>query len=136
MTRVAVLLAFVTILAGAGAAQAASVNDGVYSADQAKRGQGQYDAECARCHGPTLGGGGGSPAISGPFWAQWEGRSLGELYHFTKASMPADGPGALSSQAYADIVAYMLSVNHYPAGKAELPADEGALKAIPIVRRP
>jgi quinoprotein glucose dehydrogenase len=135
MSRLAVLLTSAALVVAATPAGAASVNDGVYTADQARRGQTQYANECARCHGDTLGGGGGSPAISGPFWAAWEGRSMGELYHFTQKSMPADGPAGLSDQAYADILAYMLSVNRYPAGKAELGADLKTLNAIAIVRR-
>jgi mono/diheme cytochrome c family protein len=136
MRRCAPLLAFAALLGASGPALSTSVNDGVYSADQAKRGQALYESECGGCHGATLAGGGGSPAIAGPFWTAWEGRSVGELYRLTKKSMPADGPGRLSDKEYADILAYMLSVNRYPASSAELPADDEALKAIDIVRRP
>jgi mono/diheme cytochrome c family protein len=132
MRRFAIMAA---VVFAAGAAQAGSVNDGVYSAAQAQRGRATYDAECARCHGPTLGGGGGGPAISGPFWTAWDGRTLGALFNLTRKSMPADGPGRLSEQEYADILAYMLSVNRYPAGQAELPAQAEALKSLDIVKR-
>jgi mono/diheme cytochrome c family protein len=131
-TRMACAIAF-TLFADAG--HAAGVNDGVYAAAQAERGRATYEAECARCHGATLAGGGGGPALSGPFWTAWEGRSVGELFNLTRKSMPADGPGRLSDPEYADIIAYMLSANRYPAGKAALPAEIGALKAIPITRR-
>ena len=124
---------FFTLLAGVG--HAAGVNDGVYAPAQAARGQATYAAECARCHGATLAGGGGGPALSGPFWTAWEGRSVGELFNLTRKSMPADGPGRLSDPEYADIIAYMLSANRYPAGQAALPAEVGALKAIGITRR-
>jgi mono/diheme cytochrome c family protein len=136
MIRLKALLTSAALLATAAPGYAATVNDGAYTAEQARRGQAQYAAECARCHGDNLGGGGGGPALSGPFWAAWEGRSVGELYHFTQKSMPADGPAGLSDQAYADILAYMLSVNHYPAGKTELPTNPEALRAVAIVRRP
>jgi mono/diheme cytochrome c family protein len=119
----------------AGAGHAADVNDGVYSAAQAERGRATYEAECSRCHGATLAGGGGGPALSGPFWAAWEGRSVGDLFNLTRKSMPADGPGRLSEPEYADIIAYVLSANRYPTGKVALPAEVGALKAIGISRR-
>jgi quinoprotein glucose dehydrogenase len=135
MSRAAIVVASAALLALAGQAHAAGVNQGAYSAAQAKRGKALYEKECSRCHGATLGGGGGSPAIAGPFWTAWEGRSVGELFRLTKKSMPADGPGGLSDQTYTDILAYMLSVNRYPAGKAELPANVEALKAVGIERR-
>jgi mono/diheme cytochrome c family protein len=134
MKRIAMMLAAAVAMT-AGAVQAGSVNDGVYSAAQAQRGHDLYDTECARCHGPTLGGAGGGPAISGPFWTVWDGRSLGALFNLTRKSMPADGPGRLGDQDYADILAYMLSVNRYPAGQAELPAQVEALKSLDIVKR-
>jgi mono/diheme cytochrome c family protein len=135
MRRGAILVLMALAGAGAARAQPASVNDGVYSAAQAERGGAVYAAECALCHGPTLAGGGGGPTLSGPFWTAWDGRSVGELFKLTRTSMPFDGPGRLSDQEYADIVAYILSANRYPAGEKALPTDAEALKAIAIVRR-
>ena len=34
--------------------------------------------------------------------------------------MPMDRPGVLSAQQNADVIAFMLSADHYPAGKTEL----------------
>ena len=135
MKRALSILACGALALVAGKVWAAGVNSGVFTASQAERGRPIYAAECAACHGPTLGGGGGGPTLSGPFWTAWEGRSVGELFTLTKNSMPANGPGRLKDQEYADVVAYMLSVNGYVAGKAELPADPDALNGIDIVKR-
>ena len=41
--------------------------------------------------------------------------------------MPDDNPGGLPAQTYADIVAYMLELNDFPAGESELPTSMDAL---------
>ena len=43
-----------------------------------------------------------------------------------------DGPGSLSPDQYADVLAFMLEKNKFPAGKTELPADLDGLKTIRI----
>ena len=47
-------------------APARSVTQGVYTADQAKRGEGIYKEQCAACHGDNLEGSGPMPALAGP----------------------------------------------------------------------
>jgi S-disulfanyl-L-cysteine oxidoreductase SoxD len=44
--------------------------------------------------------------------------------------MPADHPGSLTRPEAADLLAYILSFNKFPAGKTELPSDEDSLKKI------
>lgn len=44
--------------------------------------------------------------------------------------MPADQPGSLSAQDTADVLAFILSSNRYPAGQTELPAVSDRLKQI------
>ena len=44
-----------------------SVWDGVYSSDQADRGQKVYEATCARCHGADLTGGRARPLVGESF---------------------------------------------------------------------
>ena len=48
--------------------------------------------------------------------------------------MPPSRPGELGDQTYADLVAYILSVNGLPAGEAELPADVSKLDAMVIAK--
>ena len=58
-------------------AQEKSVWDGVYTEDQAKRGQEAYASECSACHQPDLGGDGFAPGLSGPEFASAWNDSLG-----------------------------------------------------------
>ena len=48
--------------------------------------------------------------------------------------MPADAPGTLSRPQVADLVAYMLQANQFPAGSAELGVGDAALKQISLGR--
>jgi S-disulfanyl-L-cysteine oxidoreductase SoxD len=114
-------------------AQAAptSVLDGVYTPEQAKRGEELYGQFCASCHGPALGGGEMAPALTGgDFATDWIGLTLNDLFERIRVSMPQDQPGALSRQQNADVLAFMLSAAKYPAGKTELPKEAEVLKTI------
>ena len=53
----------------------------------------------------------------------WQGTNLDGLFSQIKTTMPAGAPSSLTDQAYVDIVAYMLQVNAFPAGRSELSAD-------------
>ena len=46
--------------------------------------------------------------------------------------MPRDAPGKLSRQEVADIISYILQVNKFPAGEAELGTDDEAYVNITI----
>jgi S-disulfanyl-L-cysteine oxidoreductase SoxD len=108
-----------------------SVWDGVYSAEQANRGEALYANNCASCHGSALGGGESAPALSGgEFFANWNGLTLGDLFDRIRVSMPADRPGKLSREQNADILAFMLSVNQFPSGTTELEHRTEVLKQI------
>jgi mono/diheme cytochrome c family protein len=124
----------IPILAAAAvlAAQATrSVWDGVYTTDQAKRGQELYVKQCASCHSDDLSGGESAPPLVGvAFLANWTGLTVGDLFERTRVSMPQNDPGKLSRQQNADIIAYMLSMNRFPAGKADLDKDTDVLKQI------
>jgi len=95
--------------------------DGLYTAAQAQRGEIVYRESCARCHGQDLSGGENSPALAGTrFLATWAGKSALALLDRTRRTMPTDNPGGLSARQYADTVAYVLSVNRFTSGAAEL----------------
>jgi hypothetical protein len=64
--------------------------------------------------------------------SNWNGLTVGDLFDRIRVSMPADRPGKLSREQIADILAYMLSMNQFPAGKAELERQTEALKQIRI----
>jgi len=72
-----------------------------------------------------------TPALTGgAFMANWDGLTVGDLFDRIRVSMPADRPGTLSRQENADIIAYILRFNQFPAGKEELPREVQALKQI------
>jgi mono/diheme cytochrome c family protein len=105
--------------------------DGVYNEAQAKRGEGIFIQACSNCHGRNLEGADMTPGLTGGvFMANWDGLSVGDLADRIRVSMPFDRPGTLTRQDNADVVAYILRFNQFPAGKDELPRDIPALKQI------
>jgi mono/diheme cytochrome c family protein len=113
-----------------------SVWDSVYTAEQAKRGEGFYQKTCSKCHQESLTGGDDAPPLSGtPFMSNWVGLSVGELHDKIRVSMPPDAAEALPRQTITDVVAYLLSFNGFPAGKTELPLAAEQLKEIRIEAR-
>ena len=114
-------------------APATSVNDGVYTAEQAKRGDVIYKEQCATCHGDNLEGSGPMPPLAGKdFLTNWQGKSVGDLFEKTHTTMPATAPGTLTPEQAADIVAYLLSVGKYPAGTTELASKVEVLSLIKV----
>lgn len=112
---------------------ARSVQDGVYTREQADRGKAVYAEECARCHGAALRGGDETPAITGDtFVAKWRDHSVEELFERVRVSMPPDKPGSLSRQKNADVLAYVFAANQFPPGAAELGTQPEALQQIRI----
>jgi mono/diheme cytochrome c family protein len=107
-----------------------SVWDGVYIDAQASRGAQIYLSDCASCHGKQLNGIDDAPALAGKeFIDSWDGRTLSALLAQMR-KMPRDSPGRLSSAEYADTMAYILSVNKFPAGKVDLPQEAEVLRQI------
>jgi len=108
-----------------------SIWDGVYTAEQAKRGADLYRKQCASCHGEALEGKGQTPPLAGDdFTSTWNGQKLADLFDRIQISMPADHPGTLRREQNADIVAYLLSYGKFPAGQSELGNDPEILDRI------
>jgi mono/diheme cytochrome c family protein len=121
---------------GAGAGTVKSVWDSVYNTDQAKRGQEKYIQVCSSCHQGDLSGSDQSPSLAGgEFLDRWDGQSVGDLADRIRLTMPQDDIGSLNIQMSADITAYLLQANSFPAGQEELKADRAALKAVMIKRK-
>ena len=90
-----------------------TVLDGVYSDAQAARGQAAYTSACGACHGAALDG------VSAPAFEDM----LDTFHNFIMERMPPGrgaGPIPLPASDYLDILTYILKVNGYNAGPAEL----------------
>lgn len=110
-----------------------SVWDGVFSEAQAKRGQERYAAQCAVCHGDSLSGGESAPPLAGgEFLSNWNGLTVGDLFDRTRSTMPQSKPGSLSREANAEIIAFILSSNQFPAGNSDMPQASEVLREIKV----
>jgi predicted methyltransferase/mono/diheme cytochrome c family protein len=119
---------FATALA---AKQPRTVWDGVYTSAQATRGAALYEVECAGCHGTNGIGGGMAPSLVGAaFSANYDGLTVGDLFDRNRTTMPPGNEGMIAVQQLADITAFMLKFNAFPAGDQELPAQAMLLKSI------
>ncbi|MDE3154529.1 MAG: c-type cytochrome, partial [Acidobacteriota bacterium] len=115
----------------AAAQTSTSVWDGVYTAAQAARGADAFGQHCASCHGAGLEGTGEAPGLTGAqFLSDFSGLTMGDLFDRTRTSMPQDAPNSLSREMYADILAFVLKVNGFPAGQKELDHRSAYLQAI------
>lgn len=118
---------------GAAAQESRSASDGVYTAEQASRGQVIYIEQCASCHGDNLEGMGPMPPLAGgDFLTYWGDKSVGELLEKTHETMPATSPGTLTIEQAADVTAFMLQASAYPAGTVAMEAKLDLLKQIKI----
>jgi S-disulfanyl-L-cysteine oxidoreductase SoxD len=122
------LLVFLSGLLDAQASR--TVRDGVFTDAQAARGEGLYRQQCATCHGDKLEGSQGPPLTADFFFSRWQAQPLSDLANKIRNTMPADGPGGLAPPQSADLVAHILKVGGFPAGKTELASDEPALSRI------
>ena len=138
LTRVRVVPAYAVAVLSLGAAIAASADrqtvsqqptemrstqSGVYTAEQATRGEATFTSICTGCHTTATYA---TPA----FAKKWNGRPVGELFTVIAETMPEDFPGTLTPAEYAQVVAYLLKLNRMPAGAEDLPADADALNKI------
>jgi mono/diheme cytochrome c family protein len=110
--------------------QAKSVNDGVYTDQQAARGLTLYKGRCSSCHGDALAGRIGPPLTGDDFLSNWGGQPLLELASKIGKTMPKNDTPRLTAQETADVVAYILQAGKFPNGRAELSLDETLLKAV------
>jgi mono/diheme cytochrome c family protein len=118
----ACLMLAAALTAAAGQEQK-SVKAGVYTAEQADSGQSLYRSKCASCHAPNR-------FTDDFFYQSFAGKPLWEMFDVISDSMPEDNPGSMKPEEYADVIAYLLKLNKFPAGSDKLPTDKDALSAI------
>lgn len=108
--------------------------DGLFTRDQAQRGQALYESKCASCHGihlvaddPEAGD------LTGlTYQTNWHGKTLAERFEVIKTTMPPGSARLLTDQEYLDVVLYILKFNGYAPGATELLYDPKALQQIVI----
>ena len=129
MKKVLIILSMATLpalWAGSSAADPRTVNDGVYTRDQAKVGEVLYTQHCLICH---------DKKYFRPVLKRWEGQPISILYTVMMTSMPESNPGFLSEKEYVDILAYILSLSRYATGDMELDYADGALDDLTVAPR-
>ncbi|HZO86623.1 MAG TPA: cytochrome c [Verrucomicrobiae bacterium] len=104
-------------------AQSKSVWDGVYTQQQAARGEVSFAANCARCHSAEPNAE-RRPLAGKAFWQSFRESTVDRLLDYVSKNMPnGAGAGSLEASTYADLVAFILSRNDLPSGAAELTKD-------------
>ena len=116
-----------TAAAQADPAMAKSVLEGVYTEEQARRGEKITNDVCSTCHMDDW--------FTGSLLESWAGATVEMLYELISTTMPEDRPASLERQQYADVMAYIFELNGLPAGQEELSARKEALARILIERR-
>ena len=112
-----------------------TLNDGIYTDQQAMRGQTLYQNRCASCHGANLAGRTGPPLTGDDFLSNWDTHPLLDLANKILKTMPRDDTGALTPQETADLLTYILQAGKFPSGRAELILNEAALNGVTFPRR-
>ena len=100
-----------------------SVKAGVYTAEQSDRGIAVFKSTCASCHAPNR-------FTDDLFYTSFAGKPMWEMFDVISDTMPEDNPGGLKPEEYADVIAYLLKLNGFPAGQTELPTSKDALSLI------
>lgn len=119
-------------------AQGKTTWSGVFTAAQVESGKALATAKCGSCHGTNMKGELAPTLVGADFIDHWYDARLGELATRVKNTMPSDAPGTLKPEEYADILAFLLSENGFPAGadtlKLTAEADVAALDDIKITK--
>lgn len=112
-------------------AQVTNVWDGAYTEAQAERGAQSYQEHCSECHGTQMQGREEAPTLKqGAFVYNWDGLPVSILFQRLRETMPLDDPRGTPRKIKADILAYIMKQNNFPAGKVPLPYQTSRLKRI------
>jgi mono/diheme cytochrome c family protein len=120
-----------------------------YTEEQAERGKGYFRGACSMCHAADPGQPDNRDVIApldrgfvaGPVNIQinlasresfdrW--RNVGSLFNKIRTSMPLHDGGALSTEEYVNIAAFLMKQGGLPAGKEELKPDAETLMGLTI----
>jgi mono/diheme cytochrome c family protein len=115
------------------AAQAGAAPPALFTQAQQTAGADVYTQNCAECHGANLEGGVG-PALSGAAFAPAAKKdTVHKIFKIITTKMPLGQPGSLSHDEYAEVMAYILSKNGFPAGSTALDYNATLTSTVPFV---
>jgi len=100
-----------------------TVGDGVYTAEQALRGDTLNAVHCGLCHSLD-------EWTSPSFLNNWMGNPVSYLFEVIRSTMPPLNPGHLTPDQYVDIIAYLLHLNGAPVGEVPLSSEKAVLESI------
>ena len=132
-------LTLALVFTGAGCAPQGDGPRGLYTAEQAARGEGVYNSMCATCHGVEMNGGGITPPLAGDgFLASWgpTGRTLDDLFYVIRLNMPPGTAASLTDEQRTDVMAYILASNGFAAGDDPITPDQAQLEGIRLADEP
>lgn len=112
------------VMACTAAAQPKTIEDGVYTVEQAEAGQPLFEQRCSSCHNADFYRGTLSNRNSQP---------LAYLFEEILVTMPMDMPGSLMDAEYESILAHILQITGFPAGDAPLDYASGTMHTVNIV---
>jgi mono/diheme cytochrome c family protein len=98
----------------------------LYTKAQAEAGAQVFASKCVLCHGANLQGT-AAPSVAGTDFldtAKHNGWTLEIIRYLVVNDMPFNAPGSLSPRAYADVLAFLLASDCYPAGSTPFPMKD------------
>jgi polar amino acid transport system substrate-binding protein len=98
----------------------------LYTKAQAEQGKQIFATKCVACHGANLQGT-AAPSVAGNDFlvtAQHNGWTLEIMRYIVFDQMPRNSPASLSATDNADVMAYLLAANCYPAGTQPFPSAD------------
>jgi mono/diheme cytochrome c family protein len=105
----------------------------LFTVDQASQGRIVFEQHCATCHGGDLRGKIG-PALIGPgLGSARDHTTVSIMFNVIAFEMPAGDPASLTRQNYADVMAYILQRNGYPAGAQKLSYTAAQASDAPLI---
>jgi mono/diheme cytochrome c family protein len=128
------LLCLATVGGIAPAASAfAAAPAALYTAAQATAGAKVFADNCAMCHGADLTGLSAPDLVGQAFASPTNKYTIGSMFAEISQQMPAGQPGSLSHDDYANVFAYILQKNGFPAGSKALVFDAALKSTDPLV---
>ncbi len=110
-----------------GADEGRTLNDGIYTAEQAAAGKPLFEQNCSACHNADF----YKTTLN-----SYNGQPLQYMFESIMAGMPADKPGALMDNEYENILAHIFELVGFPAGEEPLTYAGGAMMNTKVVRAP